>query len=122
MVIVSKTDSRVRIKFDNEFEKRNFIKNMKDINGIKDLKEGKALSVIIEYESGSTFDYIIKNLKETKEEIKAGKDEIFYYTNFFITHPAVKALWSMALLGAKRGFLTFAICTIGIGRFLKSKF
>jgi hypothetical protein len=122
MKIVSRTDSRVRIKFDNEFEKISFLKNMKEIPGIKELKERKALSVIINYEPNSPFEYILKNLKETKEEPKAGKDEIYHYGNVVLTHPVAKALWTMTWLGAKRGFLTFAICSMGVNRYLKAKF
>lgn len=122
MEIVSKTDRRVRIKFNNLLEKDEFMKHMKNIPGIISLKSGKALSVIVEFKPNSTFEYILKNINETKEEPVVGKEEIYHYGNVVITHPVTKAFWSVLWLGPKRGFLTFAICTMGINRYLKAKF
>jgi len=121
MWIVSKTDSRVRIKFEDELEKTNFMRYMKDLPGIKKLKEGKANSVIIEYEPKSAFEFILKNLRETKEEPRFSGDEIYHYVSVVLKNPAAKALWAMLWLGPKRGFLTFAICTM-VGRYLKARF
>ncbi|MGC9006637.1 MAG: hypothetical protein ACP5JX_03585 [Sulfurihydrogenibium sp.] len=128
MKIVSYTDSRVRIMFDNLLEKNEFKTNIANLSGIKEVKEaGNSLTLI--YEPKSQFAYFLKafikpslEYKSKKMFEKLDKEDYHYYISLLIKNDLVKALWSISLLGFKRGFLTFTICTLGISRYLKNKF
>jgi hypothetical protein len=62
MKIVSYTDSRVRIMFDNLLEKNEFKTYIANLSGIKEVKEVKEVgnSLTLIYEPKSQFAYFLK--------------------------------------------------------------
>jgi adenine-specific DNA methylase len=126
MKILSSIAGRVRIEFDNILEKKQFLENIRSLNGIVEIKESSK-SITVNYNQNTQFDYFLKNFilpsienKRTVEKID--KDDIHYYIAPLLKSNVVKALWSVSLLGFKRGFLTFTICSLGVSAYLKNKF
>ncbi|SNR61843.1 hypothetical protein [Desulfurobacterium atlanticum] len=122
MKVVSRIDGRVRIKFDNIYEQRSFVENISKIPGVINIETGKALSALVIYKSGSPADFVLRNLRETEEVVRAGREEIYHYGNAVLTHPAAKALWTVMWLGFRRGIVTFAACSLILNRYIKAAF
>lgn len=121
MKIESHVPGRIRIKFDSLAEFKGFKNLVSKIEGINSVKEGKA-SLLITYLPNTEADILFKNLKSSEEKTRLEKDDIYHYTAPLIKHPATKALYSIMLLGFRRGLITFGICSIFLTRYLKSKF
>lgn len=121
MKIESHIPGRIRLKFDSVLEFRHFKSLVSKIDGISSVKETQN-SILITYLLGTEAEILFKNLKPNQEKIRLDKDDLYHYTAPFIKHPATKALYSMMLLGFKRGLITFGICSIFLTRYLKSKF
>jgi hypothetical protein len=125
MKVESYTPGRVRFKFENQLEKRNFVKNIDGLKGIEDIKE-TANSLTIKFEADSQFDYFLKNfimpsIRSMKIDYNLDKEDIFFYINPLIKNNITKAFWNMLMLGPKRGFITFTICSLGVSPFIKNK-
>ena len=125
MKIESYIPGRVRFRFENQLEKRNFVKNVDGLKGIEDIKE-IANSLTIKFEEDSQFDYFLKNfiipsLKSMKIDYSLDKDDIFFYINPLLKNNITKAFWNMLMLGPKRGFIIFTICSLGVSPFVKNK-
>jgi hypothetical protein len=121
--LVSHIEGRTRLKFSDLYEKESFIKNVKDIAGLKKLEgNGNTLTVLARYEPGSPFDYVIKKIisKEPEPEIK--KDDISSYVAPVIKEPMTKALWLIFIFGPKVGFLQFSISSMIVNRYIKARF
>ncbi|MDM7273606.1 hypothetical protein [Sulfurihydrogenibium azorense] len=126
MKVLSLTSNRVRLEFENILEKRQFNDNVKNLQGILNIKE-TTNTLTINYEQKSQFDYFLRNFivpstQLKKEVITLDKDDLHYYIAPLIKSNVLKALWSVSLLGFKRGFLMFTICTLGVGAYLKNEF
>lgn len=125
MKVLSLTSNRVRLEFENILEKSLFLENVSGLNGILSIKETNK-TITINFQPKTQFDYFLKNFivpSSTKKELeKIDKDDIHFYIAPLIKNNFVKALWSISLLGFKRGFLIFTICTLGVGTYLKNKF
>lgn len=126
MRILSFTADRVRLEFNNLIEKKRFLENIYSLSGILEIKELNK-SITIMFEPNTQFDYFLKNFiipstVNTRTTEKIDKDDIHYYIAPLIKNNVIKALWSISLLGFKRGFLMFTICTLGVSTYLKNKF
>lgn len=126
MEVLSSTSNRVRLKFENILEKKQFNDNIKNLSGILEIKETNS-TITVNFEPRSQFDYFLRNFiipstQLNKQLPQLDKDDLHYYISPLIKSNVVKALWSISLLGFKRGFLMFTICTLGVGTYLKNKF
>jgi hypothetical protein len=120
---VSHIEGRTRLKFPNLYEKNLFLENTKNIPGLKNLEyDDAALTVLVKYEPDSPFDYIIKNIVSRELEPRLSKDDISSYVAPVLTNRITKALWLMAVLGLKVGFLQFSISTMMVNRYIKARF
>jgi hypothetical protein len=120
---VSHIEGRTRLKFPNLYEKNLFLENTKNIPGLKNLEyDDAALTVLVKYEPDSPFDYIMKNIVSRELEPRLSKDDISSYVAPVLTNRITKALWLMAVLGLKVGFLQFSISTMMVNRYIKARF
>jgi hypothetical protein len=123
ITLVSHIEGRTRLKFSDLYEKNTFIENMKKVSGLKDLESnGNALTVLLKYAPDSPFGYVIKQIISKEPEPKLSKDDISSYVAPLLTDPVTKALWLMAVLGSKVGFLQFGISSMIVNRYIKAKF
>ena len=121
--LVSHIEGRTRLKFSNLYEKNTFIENMKNVSGLKDLESnGNTLTVLVEYAPDSPFGYVIRQIISKDTEPKLSKDDISSYVAPILADPVTKALWLMAVLGTKVGFLQFGISSMIVNRYIKAKF
>jgi hypothetical protein len=96
---------------------------MKNISGLKDLESnGNTLTVLVKYEPDSPFGYVIKNMILKDPEPRVSKNDISSYVAPLLTDPLTKALWLMAVLGTKVGFVQFGISSMIVNRYIKAKF
>lgn len=121
MRIESSIPGRIRIKFDNLQEKSYIDSLISKLDGIKEFKS-TSTSILINYDINTEADFVLRNLKSKEEHIKIEMDDVYYYTVPFIKNPAMKAMYSIMLLGFKRGLITFGICSLFLAKYLKSKF
>ena len=123
ITLVSHIEGRTRLKFSDLYEKNTFIENMKKVSGLKDLESnGNALTVLLKYAPDSPFGYVIKQIISKEPEPKLSKDDISSYVAPLLTDSVTKALWLMAVLGSKVGFLQFGISSMIVNRYIKAKF
>ncbi len=121
--LVSHIEGRTRLQFSNLYEKNSFVENMKNISGLKQLESnGNALTVLVKYEPESPFGYVVKSLISKYPEPKLSKDDISSYVSPLLADPITKALWLMAVLGSKVGFLQFGISSMIVNKYIKAKF
>jgi hypothetical protein len=120
---VSHIEGRTRLKFPNLYEKGLFLENAKNIPGLKSLKhDDLALTILVKYESASPFDYVIKNIISKEPEPRLSKDDISSYVAPVLTNRITKALWLIAVLGVKVGFLQFSVSSMIVNRYIKARF
>lgn len=123
MYPVSHIEGRTRLKFPNLYEKSLFLENTKSIPGLKSLEHDDAtLTVLVKYEPNSPFDYIMKSIISKELEPQLSKEDISSYVAPLLTNRITKALWLMAVLGAKVGFLQFSVSNMIVNRYIKAKF
>ncbi len=123
MYPVSHIEGRTRLKFSDLYEKDLFLKNTKNISGLKSLEhDDVALTVLVKYEPDSPFNYIMKNIVSKEPEPKLSKDDISSYVAPVLTNRLTKALWLMAVLGPTVGFLQFSISSMMVNRYIKARF
>jgi hypothetical protein len=120
---VSHIEGRTRLKFPNLYEKKLFLENTKNIPGLKSLEhDDAALTVLVKYETDSPFDYVMRNIVSREPEPKLSKEDISSYVTPVLKAPLTKALWLMAVLGVKVGFLQFSISSMIVNRYIKARF
>lgn len=123
MYPVSHIEGRTRLKFPNLYEKNLFLENIKNIPGLKRLEhEDVALTVLVKYDPDSPFDYVIKNIVSREPEQRLSKDDFSSYVAPVLTNRITKALWLIAVLGVKVGFLQFSISSMMVNRYIKARF
>ncbi|MGH7802465.1 MAG: hypothetical protein ACREOW_17890 [Thermodesulfobacteriota bacterium] len=121
--LVSHIEGRTRLKFQDLYEKNLFLENIKNISGLQKLEHnGEALTVLVKYEPNSQIDYIIKNMISKEPETKLANYDVSHYVTPLLKSPLTKALWLIAILGYKVGFLQFAISTMIVNRYIRAKF
>ncbi len=121
--LVSHIEGRTRLKFENLYEKNLFLENMKNISGLKNLEyNGESSTVLVKYEPNSQIDYIIKNIISKEPEPKLMNYDISHYVTPLLKSPLTKALWLMAVLGPKVGFMQFGISVMIVNRYIRAKF
>ncbi|MEZ0323863.1 MAG: hypothetical protein ABWJ98_06125 [Hydrogenothermaceae bacterium] len=121
MRVESKITGRIRLRFDNLYEKERVRSMLSKLDGIINIKESN-LSFLITYKSNSEVALILDNLQTKKDNIPLDKGDLFFYTAPFIKSPVTKFIYTIGLLGFKKGVITFGVCTMLLGRYLKSKF
>jgi len=120
---VSHIEGRTRLKFPNLYEKSLFLENTKSIQGLKSLEhDDAALTVLVKYEPDSPFDYVMKNIVSKELEPQLSKEDISSYVAPVLTNRITKALWLIAVLGAKVGFLQFSVSNMIVNRYIKARF
>ena len=123
MYPVSHIEGRTRLKFPNLYEKSLFLENTKSIQGLKSLEhDDAALTVLVKYEPDSPFDYVMKNIVSKELEPQLSKEDISSYVAPVLTNRITKALWLIAVLGAKVGFLQFSVSNMIVNRYIKARF
>lgn len=121
MKIESYIPGRIRIRFDSIAEKNHIKSLISKLDGINQVKESP-VSILISYSLNSEADFVFSNLKTKREPVKIENEDIYHYTAPLIKNPVTKAIYSVMLLGFKRGLITFGICSLFLARYLKSKF
>ena len=122
---VSHIEGRTRLKFPDIYEKESFIINVKDIKGLKRLgTNGNSLSltVLVEYEPRTPFDYVLKNMMKEEAKPLVSRHDISSYVSPVLTNPLAKALWLVTVLGPSVGILQFGISSMIVNRYIKAKF
>jgi hypothetical protein len=105
----------------DEAEISKFIR--KNIPGLKSLEhDDAALTILVKYEPASPFDYVIKNIISKEPELRLSKDDISSYVAPVLTNRITKALWLIAVLGVKVGFLQFSVSSMIVNRYIKARF
>ncbi|RMH02553.1 MAG: hypothetical protein D6699_05785 [Aquificota bacterium] len=115
-------ENRVRFYFDSKADRDMFIKGLEKLSGVVKV-EGKenTRSLLVVYQKGSFAEQIINSLMGRKEVKGIGKEDLHFYLSPFIKHPAVKLLFSMAMLGGVVGLITFGVCSLFLVPYLKTK-
>lgn len=121
MKVESIVPGRIRVRFDNLVEKNRFKSALSKMDGVLDVKE-KVDSILVIFSPGSEAGVFLSNLNPKRDKFQIDKDDIFHYTAGFIKNPAVKAIYTISLLGFRRGLITFGLCSILLARYLRAKF
>jgi hypothetical protein len=96
---------------------------VKNISGLKNLEHnGDSLTVLVKYEPGSPFGYILKNIISKEPESKLTNYDISHYVAPLLKNHLTKALWLIVVLGPTVGFLQFSISTMMVNRYIRAKF
>ncbi len=111
-----------RIYFSTIEERNLFLKGMKGVEGVLevDYKENTR-TMLIKFKEGSFMHYLLENLASKRRSKLEGED-LHFYIQPFLKHPAVKLGFSTILLGWKVGLISFAVCSMFLVPYLKTKF
>lgn len=121
MKVESVVPGRIRVRFDSLAEKNRFMSALSKMEGVLEVRE-KTDSVLVIFSPDSEAGIFLGNLNPKKEKVQIDKDDIFHYTAGLIKNPAVKAIYTVSMLGLRRGLITFGLCSILLARYLKAKF
>ncbi len=119
---VSLRKGEARLYFSSIAEKEFFLHGMKGMEGVVGVEHKENIrTVLVRFREGSFAHYLIENLKAKRESQKLEKEDLHFYLQPFLKHPAVKLGFSMALLGWNVGLISFAICSMFLMPYLKNK-
>lgn len=123
MKVESHIKGRIRLRFELISEKREIVSIIDKLDGVEEKKEGRS-SILVVYKPGSQAEYFFKLIdrKEPKKEVKLQPEDIYHYTTPLIKSPITKALYSIFLLGFRKGLIIFGICSLFLSKYLKNKF
>ncbi|MCX7738624.1 MAG: hypothetical protein N2Z80_04325 [Hydrogenothermaceae bacterium] len=123
MKVESHIKGRIRLRLELSSERRDVKILLDKLDGVEEVRES-ALSILVKYRPGSEAEAFFRLLDREvpKEKVKLKLDDIYHYTVPLIKSSVTKALYSVFLLGFKRGLITFGICSLLLARYLKTKF
>lgn len=119
---ISVSEGRARLYFSTREEKELFMRGIREMEGVKEL-EGKenTRTLLVVYSKGSFAEYFISQIKIRREAERLSREDIHFYLSHLIKHPALKLLFSMAMLGSVAGLITFGVCSMFLVPYVKTK-
>ena len=119
---VSLRRNEARLYFSSVEERNLFLRGMGGMEGVEGVEyKENTRTLLIRFREGSFVSYLLENLKKERTPKKLEREDIHFYIQPFLKHPAVKLGFSMALLGWKVGLISFAVCSMFLIPYLKSK-
>lgn len=123
MYPTSHISGRIRFAFSSRHEKEQFIDYVNAIEGVERVEyKEHTLTALVFYSLDTPAAFVIEQMAAKKEQPRLSKDDLYFYTIPLIKHPAIKAAWSILLLGFPKGILMFGLCSVGLHRYLDAKF
>lgn len=121
MKVESLIPGRIRVRFDSFLERDRFKSALYKMDGVLEIKE-RADSILVIFKPYSEAGVFLNNLNPKRDKVKLDKDDILHYTAGLIKNPVVKAMYTISMLGFRRGLITFGLCSILLARYLRAKF
>ncbi|WP_333784920.1 hypothetical protein [Thermocrinis sp.] len=119
---VVRYQNKVSLYFDSLEEKILFSKILKGLEGVEAVEEKERTKTLrVVFRKGSPADYLLSHLSP-KRESSLTKEDLFFYINPFLKHPATKLAFSVFTFGFSVGLLSFALCSMFIIPTLKTTF
>ncbi len=114
------TANRLVLEFESVVERDAFVKSLSGTKGIRAIEYSEnTRRVRVELEEGSPLYKILRSAMGQRRSIT--REDIHFYLSPFIKHPAVKALFSMLMLGGSVGLISFGVCSLFLIPYLKAK-
>ncbi|WP_448588470.1 hypothetical protein [Thermocrinis sp.] len=115
-------ENKVSLYFDTLEEKIMFSNILKGLEGVESIEEKvNTRTLRITFKAGSPAEYLLNHLSPKKEKALRMED-VHFYINPFLKHPATKLAFSVLTFGLSVGLLSFAICSMFIIPTLKTTF
>ncbi|MCS7171421.1 MAG: hypothetical protein N3D14_01305 [Aquificaceae bacterium] len=119
---ISRRKGEARLYFSSVEERNLFLRGMGGMEGVLgvDYKDNTR-TLLIKFREGSFVHYLLENINSQKSLQKLDKEDLHFYLQPFLKHPAVKLSFSMLLLGWNVGLISFAVCSMFLLPYLKNK-
>jgi len=115
-------ENKVSLYFDSLEEKVLFSKILRGLDGVETVEEKELTRTLrVVFREGSPADYLLSHLSP-KRESSLNKEDLYFYINSFLKHPATKLAFSIFTFGFSVGLLSFALCSVFIMPTLKTTF
>lgn len=109
-----------RLYFSTVQERGLFLRGMGGMEGVLGVEyKENTRTLLIRFKENSFIHYLLQNLRKPPKSLEG--EDINFYLQPFLKHPAVKLGFSMALLGWKVGLISFAVCGMFLIPYLKTK-
>ncbi|MDW8294206.1 MAG: hypothetical protein RMK21_02495 [Aquificaceae bacterium] len=119
---VSRRGSEARLYFSSVEERNLFLRGMSGMEGVEGVEyKENTRTLLIKFREGSFAHYLLENIASKRGPQKLEREDINFYLQPFLKHPAVKLGFSMLLLGWGAGLISFAVCSIFLTPYLKNK-
>lgn len=119
---VSLRKGEARLYFSSVAERDLFLRGMNGMEGVEGVEyKENTRTLLVRFREGSFFHYLLENLKGKKVPQRLEREDLHFYIQPFLKHPAVKLGFSMALLGWNVGLISFAVCSMFLVPYLKNK-
>ncbi|MDW8434074.1 MAG: hypothetical protein RMK35_04630 [Aquificaceae bacterium] len=119
---VSYRKGEARLYFSSLEERNLFLRNMHGMEGVEGVEyKDNTRTLLIKFREGSFIHYILENLAGQRKSQALDREDLNFYIQPFLKHPAVKLGVSMLLLGWKVGLVSFTFCSIFFIPYLKTR-
>lgn len=119
---VSLRKSEARLYFSSVPERDLFLRGIERMEGVEEVHyKENTRTLLVKFREGSFFHYLLENIKGNAKAQSLEKEDLHFYLSAFIKHPAVKLGFSMLMLGWGVGLISFAVCSMFLVPYLKSK-
>lgn len=119
---VSLRRGEARLYFSSVPERDLFLRGIERMEGVEEVHyKENTRTLLVKFREGSFFHYLLENIKGNAKAQSLEKEDLHFYLSAFIKHPAVKLGFSMLMLGWGVGLISFAVCSMFLVPYLKSK-
>jgi len=118
---VSLRQGEARLYFSSVEERDLFLRGMGGMEGVMGVEyKENTKTLLVRFKEGSFFHYLVENIKH-KPVQRLEKEDIHCYLQHLLKHPGVKLVVSLAFLGWGAGLISFALCSMLLVPYLKTK-
>lgn len=112
----------VRLYFSSIEERNLFLRGINGVEGIEEVEyKENTRTLLIRFKEGGFAHYLLEHIIPKRARQELSKEDMNFYLQSFLKHPAVKLGFSMLLLGWKVGLISFAVCSMLLIPYLKNK-
>ncbi len=118
---ISKRRGEARLYFSTRKDRDLFVYFISGVEGVLEVEyKENTKTLLIKFQEGSFAHRLIESLKPT--EVYINKEDLHFYIQPLLKHPAVKLGFSLLMLGLPVGLLSFSFCSMFLIPYLKTKF
>ncbi|MEZ0361988.1 MAG: hypothetical protein ABWK04_08890 [Hydrogenobacter sp.] len=118
---VARKQGEARLYFSTREGRNLFARFTAELEGVLGVEyKENTTTLLIKFQEGSFAQRLIESLKP--KEVHINKEDLHFYIQPLLKHPAVKLGFSLFMLGLPAGLISFGFCSMFLIPYLKTKF